>query len=242
MHVYLPRDIPHAFLAEIRALGAEITLVDGLITDCAKLVKKGADEGLWFDLSTLKEPYRVEGKKMMGYELAEQMNWRVPDVIVYPTGGGTGIVGIWKAFAEMEALGWIGSERPRMISVQSAGCAPIVRAFEQGVEFSEPWENAATAAAGIRVSSAVGDFLMLRAVRESGGFAVAVADDAILAARDEVARAEGLLLCPECAATFAAYRQEIASGRVRDDESVVLFNCASGLKYDLPEAGIHRSA
>lgn len=212
VYVYLPQDVPPAFLAEIKALGAQITLVDGLITDCAKLVRQGADEGRWFDLSTLKEPYRVEGKKTMGYEIAEQMGWQLPDVIVYPTGGGTGIVGIWKAFAEMEALGWIGSKRPRMISVQSAGCAPIVRAYEQGVELAEMWQNAATIADGLRVPAAVGDFLILRAVRESGGTALAVSDDEIRAAQIEIGRSEGMFVAPEAAATAAALPHLLAAG------------------------------
>lgn len=237
-YVYLPRDVPSAFLVEIRALGTEITLVDGLITDCAKLVRQGAEEGRWFDLSTLKEPYRVEGKKTMGYELAEQMNWQVPDAIIYPTGGGTGIVGIWKAFEEMEALGWIGAQRPRMISVQSAGCAPIVRAFEQGAEFAEMWENAATIADGLRVPAAVGDFLILRAVRESGGIAIAVSDDEIRTAQHDIGRNEGLFVAPEAAATVAALHHLIDKGQILPDERVVLLITGSGLKYthlDLPD-------
>jgi threonine synthase len=230
-HVFLPRDVPPAFLGEIRALGAEITLVDGLITDCAKLVRQGADEGRWFDLSTLKEPYRVEGKKTMGYELAEQMHWQVPDVIVYPTGGGTGIVGIWKAFEEMEALGWIDTKRPRMISVQSAGCAPIVRAFEQGTEFAEPWQDAATIADGLRVPAAVGDFLILRAIRESSGTALAVTDDEIRAAQFEIGRNEGLFVAPEAAATVAALPHLVEIGKIQPEERVVLLITGSGLKY-----------
>ncbi len=230
-YVYLPADVPRSFLAEIRALGAEIALVSGLITDCAKLVKQGADEGRWFDLSTLKEPYRVEGKKTMGYELAEQLGWTVPDVVIYPTGGGTGIVGIWKAFDEMEALGWIGSERPRMVSVQSAGCAPIVRAYAQGVEFAEPWQNAATIADGLRVPAAVGDFLILRAIRDSGGTALAVSDDEIRAAQRELGRSEGLFVAPEAAATVSALRQMAADGSVQPNERVVLLITGSGLKY-----------
>jgi len=231
VYVYLPQDVPPAFLAEIKALGAQITLVDGLITDCAKLVRQGADEGRWFDLSTLKEPYRVEGKKTMGYEIAEQMGWQLPDVIVYPTGGGTGIVGIWKAFAEMEALGWIGSKRPRMISVQSAGCAPIVRAYEQGVELAEMWQNAATIADGLRVPAAVGDFLILRAVRESGGTALAVSDDEIRAAQIEIGRSEGIFVAPEAAATAAALPHLLAAGKIQADERIVLLITGNGLKY-----------
>lgn len=230
-YVYLPRDVPKAFLAEIRALGAEITLVDGLITDCAKLVRKGADEGRWFDLSTLKEPYRVDGKKTMGYEIAEQMGWDVPDVIIYPTGGGTGIVGIWKAFDEMEALGWIGPKRPRMISVQSAGCAPIVRAFTEEEEFAEPWQNAATIADGLRVPAAVGDFLILRAVRTSGGTALAVSDEEIRAAQRKIGQHEGMFVAPEAAATVAALQTLVAKGAINADERVVLLITGNGLKY-----------
>ena len=230
-HVYLPRDVPKTFLAEIRALGAEITLVNGLITDCAKLVKKGADDGRWFDLSTLKEPYRVEGKKTMGYEIAEQLGWDVPDVIIYPTGGGTGIVGIWKAFDEMEVLGWIGSKRPRMISVQSAGCAPIVRAFEQEEEFAEPWQNAATIADGLRVPAAIGDFLILRAVRESGGTALAVSDEEIRAAQRTIGQREGMFVAPEAAATIAALQNLVAKGAIGTDEHVILLITGNGLKY-----------
>ena len=188
----------------------------------------------WFDLSTLKEPYRIEGKKTMGLELADQLDWKLPDVIFYPTGGGTGLIGMWKAFDELGRIGWIDAKRPRMVAVQASGCAPIVRAFEQGLDHAPLWENAHTVAAGIRVPAAVGDFLMLRAIRESNGFAIAVDDDAILAARDEISTAEGFLTCPEGAANFAAYKQSLADGRVAPTESAVLFNCASGLKYDLP--------
>ncbi len=230
-HVFLPRDVPRAFLAEIATLGAEITLVDGLINDCAKLVRKGADEGRWFDLSTLKEPYRVEGKKTMGYELAEQMGWQVPDVLIYPTGGGTGIVGIWKAFDEMEAMGWIGPERPRMIAVQSEGCAPIVRAYEQGVELAELWQNAATIADGLRVPAAVGDFLILRAIRASGGTALALHDDLLREAQRDIGRLEGMFVAPEAAATVAGLRRLVASGDVQPDERVLLLITGNGLKY-----------
>ncbi|MCC6805318.1 MAG: threonine synthase [Anaerolineae bacterium] len=228
---FLPRDVPEAFLAEIQALGAEVTLVDGLITDCARLVRKGADEGRWFDLSTLKEPYRVEGKKTMGYEIVEQMGWQAPDMIIYPTGGGTGIVGIWKALDEMEALGWIGSERPRIVSVQTAGCAPIVRAYEQGVELASAWENAATVADGLRVPLAVGDFLILRAVRQSGGTALAVSDDELIAAQRELGGSEGIYAAPEAAATLSALRRLVEQGRVKPDERVVLLLTGNGLKY-----------
>ncbi len=230
-HVYLPRDAPPTFAAEMRALGAEVTLVDGLITDCARFVREGAAEGRWFDLSTLKEPYRVEGKKTMGYELAEQLGWTLPDVIIYPTGGGTGIVGMWKAFDEMERLGWIGPARPRMVSVQSTGCAPIIRAFEQGRETAEPWQNAATIADGLRVPAAIGDFLILRAIRESGGTALAVSDDEILDALRELGRLEGLFAAPEAAATVVALRKLAADGWIRPRERVALFITGSGLKY-----------
>ena len=229
--VYAPRDVPPVFVAEMRALGAEVFLVDGLITDCARYVQEGVAAGRWFDVSTLKEPYRVEGKKTMGYELAEQFAWTLPDVIIYPTGGGTGIVGMWKAFAEMEQLGWIGSARPRMVSVQAAGCAPIVRAFERGDEVAAPWQNATTIADGLRVPRAIGDFLILQAIRESGGTALAVTDDEIRAAMFEIGRAEGIFAAPEAAATLAALRHLRGSGFIGPDERVVLFLTGSGLKY-----------
>ena len=232
--VFCPADTPPVNIREMALLGADVFSVDGLIDDCGRIVGAGKGKRGWFDLSTLKEPYRLEGKKTMGLELAEQLGWTLPDVIFYPTGGGTGLVGMWKAFAELEALGWIGSARPRMVAVQAAGCAPIVRAFEAGAEFAERWENAATEAAGIRVPAAVGDFLILRAVRESGGTAVAVPEADIFAARDALAREQGVLLCPEGAATLAAYRMLRAAGAVRADERAVLFNCATGLKYPLP--------
>src|SRR5881392_3684377 len=236
-HIFMPRDTPRANIVECRELGAHVTLIDGLITDCgAEIGRRKTKEG-WFDMSTLKEPYRVEGKKTLGYELAEQCDWQLPDAILYPTGGGTGIIGMWKAFDELEALGWIGSKRPRMVVVQAAGCAPMVKAWEEGVEHAPRWQDAHTFAAGIRVPQAVGDFLILRAVRDSGGFAIAVDDDAIMRAWREVAAEEGLLLCPEGAATYAAYKQAIAEGRVGPGERVVLFNCATGLKYPMPEAG-----
>ena len=210
--------------------------VNGLIDDCGAIVAKGAAEGRWFDFSTLKEPYRIEGKKTMGLELAAQFGWTLPDAIFYPTGGGTGLIGMWKAFDELEAMGWIGSERPRMYAVQASGCAPIVKAFEAGEEHAERWEDAHTVAAGIRVPRAVGDFLILRAVRESGGKALAVGDPAILKAVDDAARQDGLLLCPEGGATLAAYRAAVQSGEVDENERVVLFNCATGLKYPMPPA------
>jgi len=236
-YIFCPDDTPAVNIREIGMQGAEVFLVDGLIDDCGRLVSEGEREVGWFNCSTLREPYRIEGKKTMGIELAEQLGWQLPDVIFYPTGGGTGIIGMWKAFAELESIGWIGSKRPRMVVVQAAGCAPMVKAWEEGVEHAPHWENAHTFAAGIRVPQAVGDFLILRAVRESGGFAIAVTDDAITEAWREVATEEGLLLCPETAATYSAYKQALAAGRVRPDERVVLFNCASGLKYPMPEAG-----
>ena len=236
--VFCPADTPEINIAEIGIQGADVYRVDGLIDDCGRIVGADRDGVGWFDLSTLKEPYRIEGKKTMGIELAEQFRWSVPDVIVYPTGGGTGLIGMWKAFDELEAMGWIGSKRPRMIAVQAEGCAPIVRAYEDGVEHAERWENATTFAAGIRVPAAVGDFLILRAVRESNGFAIAVSDAASEAARDDVASNEGLLLCPEGAATVAAYRAALADGSIDPSETTVLFNCATGLKYPLPTAGV----
>jgi threonine synthase len=236
-YVFCPDDTPAVNVREIAMQGAEVFLVDGLIDDCGKLVAKGEQEVGWFNCSTLREPYRIEGKKTMGIELAEQLDWQLPDVILYPTGGGTGIIGMWKAFAELEAIGWIGHKRPRMVVVQAEGCAPMVKAWEEGAEHAPRWENAHTFAAGIRVPQAVGDFLILRAVRESGGFAMAVSDDAIADAWREVAAEEGLLLCPETAATYAAYKQALGEGRIRPNDRVVLFNCASGLKYPMPAAG-----
>jgi threonine synthase len=234
--VFCPDDTPEVNVREIAAQGARVYRVNGLIDDCGKIVAEGAAEGHWFDLSTLKEPYRIEGKKTMGLELAEQLGWRVPDVIFYPTGGGTGLIGMWKAFAELEALGFIGSERPRMVAVQAEGCAPMVRAFEQGEEHAPRWENAHTVAAGIRVPRAVGDFLILRAVRESGGFAIAVSDAELTAAVDEAAASDGLLLCPEAGATLAACDKALRKGLIRREDRVVLFNCATGLKYPMADA------
>ncbi|QKR98258.1 threonine synthase [Sphingomonas sp. CL5.1] len=234
--VFCPEDTPEVNVREIAMQGARVWRVNGLIDDCGAIVGKGAAEGRWFDFSTLKEPYRIEGKKTMGLELAAQCGWRLPRAIFYPTGGGTGLIGMWKAFDELEKLGWIGPERPRMYAVQAAGCAPIVRAFEAGEEHAERWEDAHTVAAGIRVPRAVGDFLILRAVRESGGKALAVGDPAILKAVEDCARHDGLLLCPEGGATLAAYRQALRDGEVDEDEEVVLFNCATGLKYPMPEA------
>src|SRR5689334_666221 len=232
--IFCPEDTPEVNVSEIALQGARVYRVNGLIDDCGKIVGEGKAKVGWFDTSTLKEPYRIEGKKTMGLELAEQLGWDVPDVIFYPTGGGTGLIGMWKAFDELEAIGFIGSKRPRMVAVQATGCAPMVRAYEEGVEHAPRWENAHTIASGIRVPQAVGDFLILRAVRESKGFAIAVTDDAISAAVDEVAGKEGLLMCPEGGATYAAYKQALVDGRVAKTERVVLFNCASGLKYPMP--------
>ncbi|SFK25340.1 threonine synthase [Sphingomonas sp. NFR04] len=235
--ILCPEETPEVNVREIAAQGARVYRVNGQIDECGAIVGRGAAEGRWFDFSTLKEPYRIEGKKTMGLELAAQCGWELPDAIFYPTGGGTGLIGMWKAFDELERLGWIGSKRPRMYAVQASGCAPIVRAFEAGEEHAERWENAATVAAGIRVPRAVGDFLILRAVRESGGRALAVGDPAILEAVDDCARKDGLLLCPEGGATLAAYRQAMRDGLVDPEERTVLFNCATGLKYPMPEAG-----
>jgi len=233
--IFCPEDTPEVNVSEIALQGANVYRVNGLIDDCGKIVGDGKARVGWFDTSTLKEPYRIEGKKTMGLELAEQLGWDVPDVIFYPTGGGTGLIGMWKAFAELETIGFIGKKRPRMVAVQAAGCAPMVRAFEKGEEHAPRWENAHTIASGIRVPQAIGDFLILRAVRESGGFAIAVEDAAIESALSEIAREEGFLLCPEGAATYAAYKQSLADGRVKRSDRVVLFNCASGLKYPLPK-------
>jgi len=233
--IFCPEDTPEVNVSEIALQGANVYRVNGLIDDCGKIVGDGKARVGWFDTSTLKEPYRIEGKKTMGLELAEQLGWDVPDVIFYPTGGGTGLIGMWKAFAELETIGFIGKKRPRMVAVQAAGCAPMVRAFEKGEEHAPRWENAHTIASGIRVPQAIGDFLILRAVRESGGFAIAVEDAAIESALSEMAREEGFLLCPEGAATYAAYKQSLADGRVKRSDRVVLFNCASGLKYPLPK-------
>ena len=230
-YVFMPVDAPKVNAVECQAVGAKVVLVRGLISDCGKLVSEGIAEMGWFPLSTLKEPYRLEGKKTMGIEVAEQMGWTLPDVIIYPTGGGTGIIGMWKAFDELERLGWIGSDRPRMVSVQAEGCAPIPKAFEEGKEESEFWEGASTIAAGLRVPKALGDFLILRAVRDSDGVALSVSDEEIMEAVGLMAREEGLFACPEGAATLAALRRMVDDGQVDRDERVVLFNTGTGLKY-----------
>ncbi|MEZ4422807.1 MAG: threonine synthase [Gemmatimonadota bacterium] len=231
VHVVVPRDTPAPIVEEIRALGADLQFLDGLITDCAKVVRKGVEEHGWWDLSTLKEPYRVEGKKTMGYEIYEQLGLRLPDVIVYPTGGGTGLIGMWKAFDEMERMGWIGSERPKMISVQAAGCAPIVRAWENGVEDAGMWEGAATYASGLRVPGAVGDFLILRAVRESNGAAVAIPDHEMEQWVHWMGADTGVFAAPEGGAVVAAVPRLLESGVITPEDEVVLFNTGSGLKY-----------
>ncbi len=240
--VFCPADTPAVNVREIALHGARTFRVDGLIDTCGRLVAEGTEAMGWFDVSTLREPYRIEGKKTMGIELADQLGWEVPDVIFYPTGGGTGLIGMWKAFAELEELGWLGGRRPRMVAVQATGCAPIVRAWEAGEEVAQRWEDAHTVAAGIRVPAAIGDFLVLRAVRESDGFAVAVDDDAIERARVDAATGDGLLLCPEGAATLAAWRHSVADGRVGRGDRVVLFNCGSGLKYPMPDRSVHVDA
>jgi len=231
VYVFMPKDAPKVNMVESQVVGAKVVLVDGFITDAGKLVREGNQEMGWFNVATLGEPYRVEGKKTMGIEVAEQMDWTLPDVIVYPTGGGTGIIGMWKVFDELEELGWIGGERPRMISVQAEGCAPIVKAYEEGKEESEYFQNAETLAAGLRVPKALGDFLVLRAARESGGACVSVTDEEIMESVGQVGVAEGIFACPEGAATLAALKKLLASGDLDGDESVVLFNTGSGLKY-----------
>ena len=229
--IFMPCDTPEANIVECRQMGANVTLIDGLITDCGKIVAERKQAEGWFDVSTLKEPYRVEGKKTMGYELAEQMRWELPDVILYPTGGGTGLIGMWKAFDEMERMGWIGRRRPRMVTVQAEGCAPIVKAFASGATSGVDVPDAHTVASGLRVPKAIGDFIMLDVLRMSEGTAVSVTDDELLAAVKEIGSAEGIFAAPEGAACLPALKQLLARGEVRSDERVVLFNTGSGLKY-----------
>src|SRR6266446_6465014 len=230
-HIFVPRDTPRANVIECHELGAHVTLIDGLITDCgAEIARRKEKEG-WFDLSTLKEPYRIEGKKTLGYEMAEQLNWKLPDVILYPTGGGTGLIGMWKAFDEMEALGWIDQKRPRMFSVQASSCAPIVRAFEAGEKFAGEFADAHTVASGLRVPKAIGDFLMLKILRESNGGAIAVEDEEMIRTVREVGSREGLFVAPEGAACFAALKKLRASEKIDIGEQVVIFNTGSGIKY-----------
>jgi threonine synthase len=230
-HVFMPRDVPQANFIECKAYGAHVTLVDGLISDCARMVSSRKDAEGWFDISTLKEPYRIEGKKTMGYELVEQLGWRVPDAIFYPTGGGVGLIGMWKAFDEMEQLGWIGAQRPKMIAVQAEGCAPMVRAFERHEKRSEFWQNASTVAAGLRVPKPLGDFLILEAVEKSGGTAIAVSDSALIDAGIRLAEDEGIFISPEGAACLPALEKLIKSGLLKPEDEVVIYNTGSGLKY-----------
>ena len=232
-YAFCPDDTPEINVREIAFQGAKVFLVNGLIDDCGKLVADGEAKLGWFNMSTLKEPYRIEGKKTMGLELAEQLGWEVPDAIFYPTGGGTGLIGMWKAFDELEAIGWIGAKRPRLVAVQSRTCAPIVRAMERGTETAEPWADPHTSVPGVRVPSTVGDRLILRALRATNGFAIAFDDDDIEPARAEIAARDGIHLCPEGAATLVAYRQALARGLVSGTDRVVLFNCATGLKYPM---------
>jgi threonine synthase len=232
--VFCPEDTPDINIREIQSLGAETFLVNGLINDCGKIVGEGKEEVGWFDVSTLKEPYRIEGKKTMGLELAEQLKWELPDVIFYPTGGGTGLIGMWKAFLELKELGWVKGKLPRMVAVQAEGCAPIVKAWENGEEHAPLWKDAYTKAAGIRVPVAVGDFLIIRAVNESKGFAIAISDEEIMQTRDRVANTDGCFLCPEGAATMRAYEKALSKKLITKQDKVVLFNCATGLKYPLP--------
>ena len=233
-HIFMPRDVPQANYLECLAYGAHVTLVDGLISDCARMMAERAPAEGWFDAGTLKEPYRIEGKKTMGYEVAEQLDWELPDAIFYPTGGGVGLIGMWKAFEEMEKLGWIGGRRPKMIAVQAEGCQPLVRAFEENQPRSRFWEDAHTVAAGLRVPKPLGDFLVLEAVRQSGGTAIAVSDDAILDAGARLAADEGIYAAPEGAACVAALEKLLASGFLKRTDRIVLYNTGSGLKY--PEA------
>ncbi len=230
-HIFMPRDVPQANYIECCAAGAKVTLVDGLISDCGKMVAARKDAEGWFEISTLKEPYRIEGKKTMGYEVAEQFRWTLPDVIFYPCGGGVGMIGMWKAFEEMEQMGWIGPKRPKMIAVQAEGCPPIVKAFEEGKERSEFFEHAETVASGLRVPKALGDFLVLQAVRDSGGTAIAVSDDEMIQAAVELATDEGIFAAPEGGACIAALRKLLATGFLTPDERIVIYNTGSGLKY-----------
>jgi len=231
VYVFMPKDAPKVNQVECQIVGAKVVLVDGLISDAGKLVKEGMEEMQWFNVATLGEPYRVEGKKTMGLEVAEQFDWKLPDVIIYPTGGGTGIIGMWKVFDELEELGWIGSERPRMVSVQAEGCAPIVKAYDEGLKESTFFQNAETKASGLRVPKALGDFLVLNAARDSGGKCICVSDDELMKGVSDIAKHEGMFACPEGAATYAALKKMLAEGSVDKSERVVLFNTGSGLKY-----------
>ncbi|MGD1069633.1 MAG: threonine synthase [Bryobacteraceae bacterium] len=230
-HIFMPRDVPQSNFIECKSYGARVTLVDGLISDCGRMVAEGKQREGWFEISTLKEPYRIEGKKTMGYEVAEQMGWELPDAIFYPAGGGVGIIGMWKAFAEMEAMEWIGARRPKMIAVQAEGCQPIVRAFEEGAETSRFWDGATTVAAGLRVPKPLGDRLTLRAVRESSGTAIAVSDTSLIDAGIRLAEEEGIFVAPEGAACIAAAERLIEEGFLGHDDRIVIYNTGSGLKY-----------
>lgn len=230
-HIFMPKDVPQANLVECQSYGAQVTLVDGLIGDCARIIGERKENEGWFDISTLKEPFRVEGKKTMGYEVAEQMGWKLPEAIIYPTGGGVGLIGMWKAFDELQALGWIGPKRPKMIAVQSTGCAPIPKAWDEGKPVSEPWPHAATVAAGLRVPKAYADYIILDILKQSAGTAVAVSDDELMRALADWAKDEGIFAAPEGAASLAAYRRLRASGFLKASDTVVLYNTGSGLKY-----------
>ena len=230
-HIFMPKDVPQANLVECQAYGAKVTLVDGLISDCARMVNERKQAEGWFDISTLKEPFRVEGKKTMGYEIAEQMGWELPEAVIYPTGGGVGLIGMWKAFDEMEQLGWIGSKRPKMIAVQAAGCAPIPKAWQDHKQVSEMWQNAQTLAAGLRVPKAYGDYIILDILKKSGGAAIEATDDEIMEAFHDWASREGIFAAPEGAASLVAYRKLLAIGFLKPEDKVVLFNTGSGLKY-----------
>ena len=234
--VFCPNDTPKVNVQEIQLQGADTYLVNGLINDCGKIVLEGREKVGWFDVSTLKEPYRIEGKKTMGFELAEQMDWTLPDAIFYPTGGGTGLIGMWKAFAELKELGWLTGKLPKMIAIQSSGCAPIVNAFDNGLDHAPLWDDAKTVASGIRVPAAIGDFLILDAIRQSNGCALAVEDEHIINTRDMISKEDGLLLCPEGAATAAGYQIALERKIINENEKVVIFNCASGLKYPMPDS------
>ena len=242
-HIFMPRDVPFANYVEAVAYGANVTLVNGLISDCGRMVAERKEKEGWFDVSTLKEPFRVEGKKTMGYEIVEQLGWKYPDAVIYPAGGGVGLIGMWKAFAELEELGWVApGNRPKMIAVQSSGCAPVVRAFENKSSATEPWQNAGTFAAGLRVPKPYGDYIMLEILRDSAGIAVAIPDDQILASLQDWARNEGIFLSPEGAAATAAYKNLIATGFLSPDDRVVVFNTGAGLKYtDVTAKAMHLS-
>ena len=230
-HIFMPQDVPQANFIECKAYGANVTLVDGLISDCGRIVAERREAEGWYDVSTLKEPYRIEGKKTMGYEVAEQLGWQLPDAIFYPTGGGVGMIGMWKAFEEMEALGWIGSKRPKMIAVQAEGCQPVVRAFKEGAARSQFWEGASTVASGLRVPKPLGDFLVLNAVRESGGTAVAVSDSDLIDAGIRLAAEEGMFAAPEGAACISAAERLLREGFISRQDKIVIYNTGSGLKY-----------